>query len=110
MLLVAATTVANDGEVPRPRLASEIIDPSGGVVERFSPKTLGTAISTSTANTLAGMMRNVVQEGSGTAAQIPGILVAGKTGTAQTTEGANPHAWFICFAGPEGGEPGSRWR
>ena len=104
MLLVAAT-IANDGEVPRPRLASEIIDPSGGVVERFSPETLGSAISTSTANTLTSMMRNVVQEGSGTAAQIPGVLVAGKTGTAQTTEGADPHAWFICFAGPEGGEP-----
>jgi len=100
MLLVAAT-IANDGEVPRPRLADEIID-SEGIVERFSPETLGSAMSTTTANTLGGMMRNVVENGTGTAAQIPGVVVAGKTGTAQTTEGANPHAWFICFAGPSG--------
>jgi len=33
----------------------------------------------------------------GTPAQIPGILVAGKTGTAQHP-GGNPHAWFVCFA------------
>lgn len=103
MLLVAAT-IANDGEVPRPRLADEIID-SEGIVERFSPETLGSAMSTTTANTLGGMMRNVVENGTGTAAQIPGVVVAGKTGTAQTTEGANPHAWFICFAGPSGDDP-----
>jgi peptidoglycan glycosyltransferase len=103
MLLVVGT-IANDGEVPRPRLAEEIIDPEG-IVERFSPETLGRAISTSTANTLGGMMRNVVEGGTGTAAQIPGVVVAGKTGTAQTTEGANPHAWFICFAGPSGDDP-----
>jgi penicillin-binding protein A len=103
MLLVAAT-IANDGEVPRPRLADEIID-SEGIVERFSPETLGQAMSTTTANTLGGMMRNVVENGTGSAAQIPGVIVAGKTGTAQTTEGANPHAWFICFAGPSGDDP-----
>ncbi|MGH2775660.1 MAG: peptidoglycan D,D-transpeptidase FtsI family protein [Actinomycetota bacterium] len=103
MLLVVGT-IANDGEVPRPRLAEEIIDPEG-IVERFSPETMGRAISTTTANTLGGMMRNVVEGGTGTAAQIPGVVVAGKTGTAQTTEGANPHAWFICFAGPSGDDP-----
>ncbi|MBA3290065.1 MAG: penicillin-binding protein 2 [Actinobacteria bacterium] len=104
MLLVVAA-IANDGEVPRPRLAQEIVDPTGGVVESFSPETLGEAMSTSTSNTLGGMMRNVVENGSGTAAQIPGVVVAGKTGTAQTTEGADPHAWFISFAGPDGDDP-----
>ncbi|MGH2752464.1 MAG: peptidoglycan D,D-transpeptidase FtsI family protein [Actinomycetota bacterium] len=104
MLLVAAT-IANDGDVPRPRLADEIVDPAGGIVERFSPETLGQAISSSTANTLGGLMRNVVENGTGTAAQIPGVVVAGKTGTAETTEDASPHAWFICYAGPNGDDP-----
>jgi peptidoglycan glycosyltransferase len=43
------------------------------------------------------MMIRVVESGTGTAAQIPGVTVAGKTGTAETTSGS-PHAWFVCFA------------
>ena len=98
MALVAAT-VANGGEVPRPRFVREVIDASGGLVDRFSPETLGRAMSPTTAATLTDMMQAVVQSGTGIAAQIPGIEVAGKTGTAQTgVEGAAPHAWFIAFA------------
>lgn len=97
MALVAAA-VGNGGEVPRPRLVREITDPSGGIVERFAPETIGEALSSENAQELKEMMVDVVEEGTGTAAQIEGLDVAGKTGTAQTVEGAAPHAWFIAFA------------
>jgi peptidoglycan glycosyltransferase len=97
MALVAAG-VANGGEVPRPRLVSEVQDPAGGTVERFAPETIGTALSPDNAEELKEMMVAVVESGTGTAAQISGIEVAGKTGTAQSAEGADPHAWFIAFA------------
>jgi peptidoglycan glycosyltransferase len=102
MALVAAT-VANDGEVPRPRLVRQVIDPSGGVVDPFTPETLGRAMSAETAATVTEMMEAVVASGSGTgtAAQMDGVAVAGKTGTAQTVPGEDPHAWFIAFAPAE---------
>ncbi len=97
MALVAAT-VANGGVEPRPRLVKEIVDPSGDIVQRFSPQSLGRVMSPGTAHTITRLMESVVQKGTGTAAQIPGVPVAGKTGTAQNVAGAAPHAWFICFA------------
>ncbi|HVL64834.1 MAG TPA: penicillin-binding protein 2 [Actinomycetota bacterium] len=97
MALVAAT-VANGGSVPRPTLVREVIDPRGGVVHRAQPESLGRAFSERTASTLTEMMVRVVDEGTGTNAQIPGVSIAGKTGTAQSAEGAAPHAWFIAFA------------
>ena len=99
MALVAAT-VANDGEVPRPRLVEQILDPTGDVVRTYNDETLGEAMSSDTVADLTDMMVSAVNDpnGTGGAAAFSDVDVAGKTGTAQTVEGANPHTWFIAFA------------
>jgi peptidoglycan glycosyltransferase len=97
-MALVASAIANGGSEMRPRLVSEIRDPNGQVVKSFAPEVFGQPISSQTAIQLTQMMVSVVQGGTGTAAQIPGIEVAGKTGTAQHGEGLAPHAWFVSFA------------
>jgi peptidoglycan glycosyltransferase len=91
-----AATVANKGELMEPRLWSKVIDPDGRVTN-LSPATQSRVMSEQTASELNDMMQKVVQEGTGTAAAVSGIDVAGKTGTAEITGGVN-QAWFIGFA------------
>jgi peptidoglycan glycosyltransferase len=97
-MALVASAIANHGTLMRPRLVSEIRDPSGRVVKTFGPEEYSQPLSSANAQALTQMMELVVSNGTGTAAQIPGITVAGKTGTAQHGEGAAPHAWFTCFA------------
>ncbi|MEP7059655.1 MAG: penicillin-binding protein 2 [Actinomycetota bacterium] len=101
MALVSGA-VANNGLLMQPRLVSEIRDSTGRVVQRFPTKAHGQAVTPQVASSLTEMMRNVVANGTGTYAQIPGIPVAGKTGTAQHGTSANPHAWFTGFASANG--------
>ncbi len=100
MALVSAT-VANGGRMMQPQLVQEIRDAQGRVVREFEPQEYGRPISAETAGALTQMMSSVVVGGTGTGAQIPGIAVAGKTGTAQHGDGENPHAWFTAFAPAE---------
>jgi peptidoglycan glycosyltransferase len=102
MALVAAG-VANGGGIMRPHVMAEVTDANGGTVRSFDDSTWKTATSPATAQTVNGMMVDVVQRGTGGSARIAGVTVAGKTGTAQAPGGA-PHTWFICFAPAENPE------
>jgi peptidoglycan glycosyltransferase len=97
MALVGAT-IANKGVVPKPYLVQKVVAADGSTVTKTSPQTLGTAIKPQTAAELNRMMQLVVQGGTGTTAQIPGVAVAGKTGTAELGLGTTYDAWFVAFA------------
>jgi peptidoglycan glycosyltransferase len=97
MAMVAAT-VANGGIVPKPYVVQSIVGPDGSKIRNTRPATLGRAIKPQTAAELTQMMTSVVQSGTGTAAEIPGVQVAGKTGTAETNTPGVYTAWFIAFA------------
>jgi penicillin-binding protein A len=91
-----AAAVANKGELMEPRLWSKVIDPDGRET-KLDPARQSRVMSEDTASTLNTMMQSVVNEGTGTAAAVSGIDVAGKTGTAEISNGVND-AWFIGFA------------
>jgi penicillin-binding protein A len=97
MALVAAG-VANEGVVMEPKLVESIVAPDGDVIQRFEPQEWTKAVEPSTAADLTAMMELAVQSGTGVAAQIPGISVAGKTGTAETGVAGRNNTWFIAFA------------
>jgi penicillin-binding protein A len=95
---MVAATVANDGTLMTPYLVDQVRAPDLTVIDRTDPDELSEPISADIADDLTTMMVSVVEEGSGTAAQLPGVQVAGKTGTAQVGEGIPDHNWFIGFA------------
>jgi len=98
MAMVAAT-VANHGVEMKPYLVQRVVSPAGKTVTTAHPHAIATVMKPQTASELNAMMQAVVTGGTGTAAQIPGIPVAGKTGTAETAAGSNVYtAWFIAFA------------
>ncbi|MEO7069410.1 MAG: penicillin-binding protein 2 [Nostocoides sp.] len=91
--------IANDGVVMKPYLVkAAVVDSNLSVVDAATPTRLTEAVTPEVAHELRQMMISVVTSGTGTAAQIPGVVVAGKTGTAEHAVGANPHAWFTGFA------------
>lgn len=92
-----AATIANDGVRMAPYVVDRVVSDDGGLVRTFSPEEVGQAVSPQTASDLRDMMIQVVEEGTATRAQLPGVTIGGKTGTAQHAEGAAPHAWFIAF-------------
>jgi peptidoglycan glycosyltransferase len=101
-MALIAEGIANGGVIKEPHVVKEIQNSDGKVVRTVESKDWMTCMQPATAAALTSMMVDVVNEGTGTAAQIDGVTVAGKTGTAQTgVDGENPHAWFIAFAPAE---------
>ena len=100
-MAMVASAVANGGELMEPRLWSKIID-SDGREEKLDPERMSRVMGEDTAETVTGMMTDVVNEGTATAAALGEIQVAGKTGTAEIDVDAGVNqAWFIGFAPAE---------
>jgi penicillin-binding protein A len=99
MAMVAAA-VANGGKLMAPRLTERVVDQTGRTVQTINPSVYNQVMKPSTAQAVAQMMKRVVEEGTGTPAQLGGIDVAGKTGTASIgVQGSNlTEPWFIGFA------------
>jgi peptidoglycan glycosyltransferase len=94
-----AAAVANGGKLMKPHLTARTVDREGRTKERIEPEEQSTVMKASTAGVVRDMMIGVVQNGTGTQAQIPGVQVAGKTGTAETQIGKKINdVWFIAFA------------
>jgi len=96
MGLVAAT-IANDGTMMEPRIVKSVRSPDGIILDQPAPSVRREVLDPATADTLNEMMQGVITTGELTEAEIPGVKVAGKTGTAEAPP-REPHSWFISFA------------
>lgn len=98
-----AATIANGGDLMRPQIWSEVRDPDGRTLKTMDPEKQSDVMSEETADELTEAMKDVVNEGTGTAAALAGVDVAGKTGTAEIPDvdrcnGLPNQAWFVGFA------------
>lgn len=97
-MAMVVQAIANGGKLLEPYLVEKVTDRDGRVRLRRQPREAGQAISRQSAAQLTEMMTQVVERGTGGAAQIPGVEVAGKTGTAEVDNGRSNQAWFVSFA------------
>ena len=105
MMAMVAATVANNGEQMTPYLVSRTLDPDLNEVDTTSKKVARTPIDPATAKSLSSLMQTAVTDGTGNTAQVAGVQVAGKTGTAETGSDTGPTTWFVGFAGTDINKP-----
>jgi cell division protein FtsI/penicillin-binding protein 2 len=106
-MAMIASAVANDGKLMKPYMVSELRASNNSVIAQTNPEQLSQPLSAANAQKLQQMMETVVQTGTGKNAQINGVTVGGKTGTAQhgINNDASPYAWFISYAKTSSGSP-----
>ncbi|HEX2927000.1 MAG TPA: penicillin-binding protein 2 [Ruminiclostridium sp.] len=97
-MALVAQTIANNGIMMEPTLINKITDYKGDTIRDLKTSEVAQVMSAANAGKIQKFMREVVQQGTGTRAQVSGVQVCGKTGTAQHVEGKTPHSWFIGFA------------
>jgi peptidoglycan glycosyltransferase len=99
-MALVSSAIANDGVMMQPSIVKDVMDPKGNIVKSIEPKVLSNVTSKENAAIMKDYMRAVVTNGTGGNAEIAGLKVAGKTGTADHNEKENstPHSWFIGFA------------
>lgn len=95
---MVSAAVANDGTLMAPYLIAEALAPDLAPLQVTEPVEVGDAVSSQTARELTRMMEEVVVSGTGANADIEGVAVAGKTGTAERGANDTPIAWFTSFA------------
>jgi peptidoglycan glycosyltransferase len=101
-MALVASTVANGGIMMKPMLVSEILDSKGKSLKKIQPEQLEEAMSEENARIMKDLMKGVVAEGTGKNAAVSGVVVSGKTGTAdhndESGKAMTAHSWFIGFA------------
>jgi penicillin-binding protein A len=102
---MVAGTIGFHGRLMEPHVVDTIVGPGGKVIEKQDPHLVRQAVSERTADAVADMMRSAVERGTGTAAQIYGYSIGGKTGTGETGIPGSNTTWFIAFAGKDEESP-----